>query len=581
MVPETEIRLLSHIPLTPGYEHQLTFSSKATQTTFFQGKTSQVFTDFTYLKEDSTIKVPGGRDSLYACNYLMFRNKDFSTKWFYGFITKLEYVNPNTTKVHFDLDVFQTWQFDFTFRPSYVVREHTQRWNVDGSPVINTLDEGLDYGSEYETVDIENYKPYGEIFFLVIVTKAAMHYEYPGPINMVNMINPNRNGLPQPLNYYIQPFRLDGTTPNIEVGGSAYTPSPILEVLKGLFTQEGAVNNVVSIYVTEYFTNIAYVAATDTMSFSSSDYARASVSDNEAVNINTIFVKDLAAYSGTLKNFGSKYLDYTAVTESKLLMYPYTVLVLDDFKGNRVELKNEYINTSSLSLRIKGSLGTSNKVAYFPESYLNSLGDQTLGLEHGLINNNPNDLPILADMLSAYLQGNRNALDNQKSQIMFNAVVNAAQGVVGGAMSGTGGIAGGVTGAAIGAVNSYYQIEGLNAKKRDIMNTPPQAAKMGGNTSFDYGNNISGIYLIKKQITAEYRARLTDFFKMFGYKINTLKVPNLKSRNHYNYIQTKGVNLTGNVPQDDLNKLKEIFDNGATFWHGEYVGDYTLTNGEV
>lgn len=569
VTPETEVRLLSHIPLTPGYEHQLTFSSAAAQTTFFQSKTNKLYTDFTYLKEDQTLKVPGGRDSLYSCNYVMYRNKDFSTKWFYAFITKLEYVNPNTTKIHFELDVFQTWQFDFTFRTSYVLREHTKRWNTDGSPVINTIEENLDYGTEYETVAIENFRPFGDIFFLVIVTKAAMHFS--GGVSYVNKINPTKVGLPQPLNYYVHPFKMIGSVSTV-VGGSAYTLSPILEVLEGLFTQEGAVNNVVSIYITDYFDNISNVDGT--LSFSTADFDRASVADDSAINVNTIHVKNLNNFRSTTTNLGDKYSGYAAVTESKLLMHPYTMFVLDDFKGNRVELKNEYVNTSSLVLRYKGSLGTSNKVSYQVENYLYSGASQIPGMEKALINNSPNDLPILADMLSAYLQGNRNAIDNQKNAILFNAAAGATGGMV------MGGGAGAVLGTAAGLANSYYQIEGLNAKKKDIINTPPSIEKMGGNTSFDYGNGISGVYVVKKQITAEYRTRLTDFFKMFGYKVSALKVPNFKSRQHYNYIQTKGANLTGNVPQDDLIKLKEVFDNGLTFWHGDYVGDYAKTNGD-
>jgi hypothetical protein len=36
------------------------------------------------------------------------------------------------------------------------------------------------------------------------------------------------------------------------------------------------------------------------------------------------------------------------------------------------------------------------------------------------MNNNPNDLPILTDMLGAFLQGNRNSIQNQKNSTIFN-----------------------------------------------------------------------------------------------------------------------------------------------------------------
>lgn len=571
--PNSEVRLLSNVPLTNKYEHQRTFASLTEQTNYFLGRTAHTFPELTYQREEVAIKVPKGYDELYNCNYLMYRNTDHGTKWFYAFITRREYVNPNTTRVYFELDVFQTWQFVYEIKPSFVVREHTRRWNTDGSPVVNTIDEGLDYGTEYETVSVQNMTPHDDAFFLVIVTKSAMHYHQ--GTSYINQITPNKNGLPQPLNYYIHPFRMNGTSPTVNLGSI----SDILTVLEGIFTQENAVNNVVSVYVTEYIgRNISYDG--NTMSFSTTNFERVSVSDNRSVNVNTIRVKDLEDFRPAFKNMGNKYNDYANVEESKLLMFPYTVLIMDDMKGNRVEIKNEYINGNTISVRFHGSLGTSNKVSYNIANYLNNTNNQLVELEHGIVNNNPNDLPILSEMLSAYLQGNRNTIENQKSQIMFNAVMGAMGGAVGGAHIGVGGKLGAIAGTTAGMMNAYYQIEGINAKKRDITNTPPNMSKMGGNTPFDYGNGIKGVFLIKKQITAEYRKKLSDFFRMFGYKINEVKVPNIRTRQHYNYVQTVGANVVGDIPHNDLAKIKEMFDNGITFWHGDYVGDYSRVNNE-
>lgn len=553
----------------------MTFTSKANQAGYFINKASHAFNDFTYVKEDGSIKVPKSRDSLYACNYLMFRNSDFSGKWFYAFITKLEYINPDTTKIYFELDVFQTWQFDFTFKPSFVEREHCKRWNADGSPVINTIDEGLDYGTEYKTVAIENFKPYDDLYFLVMVSKSTMHTTPEGS----NKIKPNLNGMPQPLNYYVHPFKLDGSMPNVMHGGTAYQMSPILSVLKGLYTQDDAVNNVVSIYITDYYDNVSYVPATDTISFSSEKYERAGITDDVNENVWTLYVSEIKNFRSTVHSFGNKYDGYTDVTESKLLMHPYTTLIIDDFKGNRLELKNEYLKNNNLTLRYRGALGTSNKVSYQVEGYATDLTDQMNGYETSIINNSPNDVPILAEMLSAYLQGNKNALENQRSSMIFSGTLNTITGAIQGAS--TGGKLGAVTGAGVAAANSYYQIEGLNAKRRDIVNTPPSLGKMGGNAAFDYGNGLTGIFIIKKEIMPEYRKRLSDFFKMFGYKVNELKTPNYKSRQHFNYLKTVGANVTGNVPHEDLAIIKRMFDTGVTLWHTPDVGNYGLINNEV
>jgi hypothetical protein len=577
MTPETVVRLLSNVPFSLSQNHVRDFQTLQEQTDFFLSKTSQTFTQFTYQREERAVKVPVNIDKLYSINYIMYQNSEYSTKWFYGFVTRKEYINPNTTALYFEIDVYQTWLFDIELKPSYVIREHCNRWRSDGSPEIFTLDEGLNYGDSYETVSVQHYTPFDNVFFLVVVCKSAMH------VGAENQIKPTINGYPQPLNYYVHPFRLDGTLPSVSVGGSGATLSKPLDLLESLFTQETAVNNVVSVYITEYFDNIAFTGGN--MSFSGEDFETVTVSDNQNLNATTIHVKNLQTYRSKLASFGNKYDGFHPVEESKLLMYPYTVIVLDDMKGNRIELKPEYINSDVLQLRVKGSLGAFNKTSYQPENYLVSdsvTGNQVIGQEYALINKNPNDIPILAEMLSAYFQGNRNTIENTRASLQFNAISSAVTGAVGGGIGGGRlGMLGAIGGLGIGAVNSYYQIESLNAKERDIANTPPQLSNMGGNTSFDYGNDISGVYVIKKQITQDHRQRLENYFKMYGYKINRLKRPNTRTRKYYNFVHTAEVNVSGSIPSDDKEKIKEIFNNGVTIWHTNDIGNYDLDNVEV
>ena len=129
-----------------------------------------------------------------------------------------------------------------------------------------------------------------------------------------------------------------------------------------------------------------------------------------------------------------------------------------------------------------------------------------------------------------------------------------------------------------GAGNTVLDLQAMQAKKQDISNVPPQIAKMGSNTAYDFGNGHKGIYVIKKQITEEYRKKLTDFFKMFGYKVNEVKIPNFHTRQNWNYVQTSSCNITGNFNNEDLNELKSVFDNGITLWHTDDVGNYSLGN---
>jgi hypothetical protein len=266
------------------------------------------------------------------------------------------------------------------------------------------------------------------------------------------------------------------------------------------------------------------------------------------------------------------------------------VLILDDFKGNRVEYKNEHITSDTLAITCRGSIGTSNKVVYTIEQYNNSGSIsgtmlERLSLERSLINNNPNDVPIITDLLSAYLQGNRNSLQNQVESIGFNTAANAISGTISAVGSAVTRNVQGVAESGVGVVqglgNGVLTLQGMEAKQKDIENTPPSIAKMGSNTAFDMGHRYNGVYIIKKQIKPEYIQKLEDFFHMFGYKIGRLKQPNVHTRQHFNYVQTLECNIQGNFNHEDLTELKAIFNNGITLWHVNDVGNYAYDNGVI
>ena len=130
-------------------------------------------------------------------------------------------------------------------------------------------------------------------------------------------------------------------------------------------------------------------------------------------------------------------------------------------------------------------------------------------------------------------------------------------------------------------VNAEQSIGLTQAKLQDINNIPPTVSNLGNNTMFDTGWLNMHFYVIVKTVRDEYATQLTNYFKMFGYKVNKLEIPNLKSRQHYNYIKTIDANIVGDIPANDLSAIKGIFDKGVTIWHTDQVGDYSLSNNEV
>jgi hypothetical protein len=88
-----------------------------------------------------------------------------------------------------------------------------------------------------------------------------------------------------------------------------------------------------------------------------------------------------------------------------------------------------------------------------------------------------------------------------------------------------------------------------------------------------------GFYVEHKTIKSRYAKQIDDFFTMFGYKVNELKVPNITGRPYWNFVQTIDCNIDGSIPADDLDVIKNMFNKGVTFWHnGANMGNYSLDN---
>lgn len=87
--------------------------------------------------------------------------------------------------------------------------------------------------------------------------------------------------------------------------------------------------------------------------------------------------------------------------------------------------------------------------------------------------------------------------------------------------------------------------------------------------------NIFTRYSIKRQ----FAERIDKFFDMYGYLTNTLKIPNINNRPHWNYVKTIGANIIANIPELDLLKIRNLFDNGITLWHNTNTFlDYSQNN---
>lgn len=619
--PTNEVHLIKSVPFSIDYKNVILFDNAAKQTEYFNSLENLVFDNVTYVRSNGKIKVKAERDSILEYNYMSFTNKNYSNKTFYAFITNIEYINPNTSLVSFVIDEWQTWCFDLQFRDCFIERKHCKRWNTDGTPVINTQDEGLDFGSEYIVKDHREYN--NDLYWLCLVTSIEEH-----GINLLN-----REDVPTILSlFYIPIYK----TTNVSTSSWFLNGNKMADVRTALvnFRNGTKINKTLrsAFILSEPPFKYTYSVSGDVINITSTEMQAWDITINttgtdkmkmaiwlSTKNPNSV-LRTFPKY-GNLKN---------NITESKLLMYPYSFVQLVDGQGNSFDIKNEYLDDTQINVRTFTSGGLNSKQAHIVEHYRYkgiTLNYCRWELGNGIINNFPNNLTIVDDYSAAYLQGNANQINQsiantisqtQLNNTMVKNVANASNegntwkaigtlvsgAVLGGEKNGlSGAVAGALSGAAEGFTSKYANellneanvkntglqgnltnekaINSAIAKKQDAKNVADNVSLQGGDVYFTYQNQYSGYCLVYKQISDEYIKVLEDFFKKFGYAYNKIETPNLHTRKSWDYIRTVDCNIKANINDDSVEKIKSIFNQGVTIWHTTDVCNYKLNNDEI
>ena len=115
------------------------FSSKSEQDSYFNSLDKINLYDYDYIREHEPFEVSLSHEYLTnnAVNYLKFNN---GYRDIYGFIIEKRYINDEVTDIIFEIDVIQTFMFDFDIKRSFIERK---KCSIDE---ITDFDEGLDLG---------------------------------------------------------------------------------------------------------------------------------------------------------------------------------------------------------------------------------------------------------------------------------------------------------------------------------------------------------------------------------------------------------------------------------------------------
>lgn len=527
IIPNTNIKLLQ-CPIEIDNENQLNFANKESQYNYFNSLPKIESDNYSYVRQNSVLYYEGVIDNLINYNYCMYQNESYSDKWFYAFITRMEYENDNTTRIYLDLDVYQTFMFDFQFKASFIEREHVENDSIG----LHTYPENVESGeviinSVYVDPNLNDFlSDTCYVIGTTIVPNASLdNFEYSG--------GGVYNGLYSGVKYY----KFD------------YLAKDNINNFLKKYAEAGRVDAITGLFIAPQF-------LCDSESYSPTPIKES----NNAVSYNLTFNKNQDIDGYTPKN-------------NKLYCYPFNYCIANNMGGSSNIIRYEDFLTDSCTFRVDGVLCPGCSIRLIPLNYkginINNLEVLTLG-KYPICN-------YSVDMYTNWLTQNSVNIGGQMvssdelalSQSSTNGLINTLSSL----------ISGDIVGGLQGGLNTSYQIANNMIQQKQHSLIPPSLR--GNENAGDVIASTSNLNFkfFHMSIKKEYAQKIDNYFSMYGYLVNDLHIPNLNSRPNWNFIKTIGCNLVGNIPNIYLEELKSIFNNGVTIWHNPSTFlDYSQNN---
>lgn len=535
--PNSEIYLIKS-PIELDNNNQLSFASASAQANYFLSLPKVALTNATFQRKDGYIRWPGSMENILNYNYCMYRNKNHGNKWFYAFITNMEYNSEQMTNVYIKTDVWQTWQFDITFKQCLVEREHTN----DDTIGSNTYPENIEYGENYicnayqfcrYTSNVSDYK-----LCLQVTDKLDSTFTTSLLYNRVF----------QGCYVIAEDYTLAGAAK--------------MQAIISDYDAAGKGGAIVAFFVVPsriiQWTNITF------------KYASAEVEAQipvDSAEFSTLIADfEFTNYNNTIDGYQPK--------NNKVLCAPYNYFTVSNNGGDVVAFKFEEFASSGQSynsnphFKVVGALTQGGQIKCVPLNYRQGSMNDVTQWDYGVPGY---QYPILSWKSDYYLNWrakNSQYIDFQNRLFAVNTVGQIAGSI---ATGGEGGV---------DWFGNMLEYAGERWQQQHEAEIVPPTAKGNVNCGdLAFAFNADRFVFRQMCIKAEYARRVDDFLSVFGYKTMLKKVPNITGRQNWNYVKTVGCNIVGDVPQSDMQEIKGMFDRGTTIWHNASTFmDYSQTN---
>lgn len=535
------LKIYGTIPFQKDYKHTIDFESKTEQNTYFNtefNKKGKSFNDFLYIDEYQKIIVEGAKGKFDGYNYLSFVNGD-SNRTFYCFIDRFEYVSEDSTAIYFTVDVMQTYMFDYTLKESYVERMHVERWNTKDNYIID----------ECYTPDIVSPNSF-IINNMTPIETIERHFGFL-KLSFTTKGKPEAYLANQTLNElcWIIPVPLGDYNGKCIFNGHSTLSYSQIDILPNITSLIGIelLEDIGYDYryeIKEQYVNIivdenllSKVSLSGTQGNTDYYYINARTNRIKTITLKTneTMYNRYSIYN-TIKpkcdtNINSKYNERGEVKIFSPLFTKYKLTNLINFNEEFDVLKNDSAESITIYKHFSNAANAGIVYEIFRGNGKSSL----------YISNNFNrSVCYDKDSFLEYMNTNGlNDIANSSLKLLNSAITQNPLPLIGG-----------VTGLS-GMLNSAI-------KSNEIYSS---------NSPFVQAASAIGAKNYIMQYVAVNKDEIINLFKVYGYKVDKFTKINIKSRFWFNYIKTIQCNIESKLTNEIINNIKEIYNNGITFWH--------------
>lgn len=508
------LKLIKSYPYDNNYHYVKTFTSKQEQNTFFNTLLCIDIDTHEYIKEHQSFRIKINYDELVSegVNYITFNN---GYRDVYAFIISKEYINEEVTRINYEIDVIQTFMFDFNIKESFIERK---KCTIDE---ITDYDEGLEMGEHIVINNTASLVKTDEYFAMF----SGFKDYFLSTTEELNITN------------YVEIPYIDVEKPVTNIDGVPYPLLflPLSDEGNMLFFKKSFCNlpNLVGII---RLTSVTYDKVEMFVPY-------IKVSDGKMTRTGSVgmFAHNITS---SVKTGVGVDVPKTSIFD----FFPYTYYMITDFESEPLILYPQYLSNT---LTVNGITIPSHTPIerYYPNYYKGSSDGKLYYIE----NNSISMLPVGTNGGIETITNSYASLKQEQNTMVLNAISSVADGVVSLA---TGNVGSGIS-QITGGINSVFD---KLSRRKDLMLTPNTVKTLGtANTRQKLGTK--SVHIIKYSIEEKYKNRIQNFIDRYGNKFNGYATIDIK--NYKGFIKYNSPNLDTSIDNIYTNKIIQILERGV------------------